>query len=360
MKKITLLAFGAIALAACNNNGYNITGTTTGSMEGKTAYLVNTNTGEKADSCIVADSTFTFKGEFAEPEVMRVQVGNANGVVLVEPGSDITVDLTNRPATVTDNGGINDKSATFDKNMNEKNNELSAQFIELRKKLQNGEITQEELMKTAMDFNNTLSGMYTAGIAENKDNILGAYLLARFANQYEYLAELDSVMQTVKYSGKMESIAKHRSNLEKKEATKEGKMFVDFKGKNIDGGDSSLSDYVGKGKFVIADFWASWCGPCRAEIPNLIALNKEFGGDNFVVIGINVWDQEQKFKESLKSEGIDYPQIYVPTNGDVDATALYGINGIPQIILFGPDGTILKRDLRGEGIKNAVKEAMGK
>jgi thiol-disulfide isomerase/thioredoxin len=119
-----------------------------------------------------------------------------------------------------------------------------------------------------------------------------------------------------------------------------------------------LSDYVGKGKYVLVDFWASWCGPCKAEIPSLVALQNKFGGDKFTVIGVNVWDEEDKFKASLTAEGINYPQIFIPRDNKDDATALYGIRGIPQIILFGPDGVIVQRDLRGEAMKKLIEEKM--
>ena len=360
MKKIAIFAFGALALTACNN-GYNINGTTSGTQEGKTAYLININTNEPIDSCIVKDSAFVFKGELAEPEVLRVQIERTSGALLVEPNSKITIDLKNRPAIVNDNGGLNDKSTELQNSINEKGATLEAAYKENMAKVQSGEMTPEDFEAFRTNIVNELYGAYKEGIISNKDNILGAYMLAMYSKAlYQDLASLDSVMQIVKYSGKMAPVQDWRANLEKKEATKAGKMFVDFKGQNIDGGVSALSDYVGKGKYVVADFWASWCGPCRAEIPNLKAISKEYSSDKLIVLGINVWDQEQKFKEALANEGIDYPQIYVPQNGEYNATELYGIQGIPQIILFGPDGTIIKRDLRGDGIKKAIEEAMNK
>lgn len=360
MKKIAIFAFGAFALAACNS-GYNINGTTGSNLEGKTAYLVNTNTNEPVDSCIVKDSTFVFQGELAEPEVMRVQIERTSGAVLVEPQSKITIDLTTRPAVVNDNGGVNDKSTEINKALNEKGSTLEAAYRENIMKVQNGEMTVEDFEVFRNKIVDELNGAYKESIVANKDNILGAYLLAMYSKSlYNDLASLDSVMQIVKYSGKMKPIQTLHANLEKKEATKAGKMFVDFKGQNVDGGVSALSDYVGKGRYVVADFWASWCGPCRAEIPNLKAISKEYDSEKVLVLGINVWDQEQKFKEALVNEGIDYPQIYVPQNGEYNVTELYGIQGIPQIMLFGPDGTIIKRDLRGEGIKKAIEEAMSK
>lgn len=235
MKKIAIFAFGALALTACNS-GYNINGTTGSAHEGQTAYLVDVNTNEPVDSCIVKDSAFVFKGELAEPEVLRVQIERTSGSVLVESDSRITIDLTTRPAVVSDNGGLNDKSAEFNKAVNEKGAALETAYRENIAKVQKGEMTVEDFETFRKGIVEDLNGAYKEGIVSNKDNILGAYLLAMYSKAlYQDLASLDSVMQIVKYSGKMSAIEKYHENLEKKEATKAGKMFVDFKGLNIDG-----------------------------------------------------------------------------------------------------------------------------
>ncbi|MCQ2252198.1 MAG: TlpA family protein disulfide reductase [Bacteroidales bacterium] len=139
------------------------------------------------------------------------------------------------------------------------------------------------------------------------------------------------------------------------EATAEGQMFTDFEAE-YNGKIQKLSDYVGKGKYVLVDFWASWCGPCRQEIPNIINVYNKYKGAKFDVIGVAVGDDPEDTKQAIADDKIPYNQIL--NTGDVAATA-YGIRGIPHIILFGPDGTILKRDLRGPQIEEAVKEALG-
>ena len=165
-------------------------------------------------------------------------------------------------------------------------------------------------------------------------------------------------MAEVKYSNKIHAIVAEREGYLKVVATQAGKMFVDFSGFTVDGKPSKLSDYVGKGKYVLVDFWASWCGPCKGEIPNLVELQNKFGGEKFTVLGVNVWDEEEKFKAALTEEGITYPQIFIPRDNKDNATEMYGIKGIPQIILFGPDGVIVKRDLRGNAMKALVEEKM--
>lgn len=354
MKKITVYAAAAFMFAACQNNSYKITGTADESTGDNTVYLVGSNN-EVADSAIISNGSFTFEGESAEPDIYRIQLGRRSNIVFVEPGRTINIDFTADNIPVTDNGGANDIKTAFTEQLNSFLAEKNSTY----NKMQQDGKPQEEIEAYAKKAGEEMTQLYKNIINDNKDNIFGAFMLANIArNTYTDLEQFDSVMNAVKYSGRIDELQRIRTSIEYKDATKEGKPFVDFKGKDIEGKETALSNYVGKGKYVLVDFWASWCGPCRGEIPNLLAVNKEFGGENFEVLGVNVWDQEQKFKESLKKEGIDYTQIYIP--GDGNATELYGINGIPQIMLIGPDGTILKRDLRGEDIKKAVAEALGK
>lgn len=134
----------------------------------------------------------------------------------------------------------------------------------------------------------------------------------------------------------------------------EGQMFVDFEATH-EGKTTKLSDYVGKGRYVLADFWASWCGPCRMEVPNLIAVHDKYAGDKFTVLGVATWDEPADTKAAVDELGINYPQMLNAQQAGSDA---YDIEGIPEIILFAPDGTILARGLRGEAIEKAVSEAL--
>lgn len=132
----------------------------------------------------------------------------------------------------------------------------------------------------------------------------------------------------------------------------EGDMFVDFTVQQDPSNPSStvsLSNYVGKGKWVIVDFWASWCGPCRREIPYIRKAWQNLPKDKVTVLSVAVADKLEDTKKAAVELNIQWNQIV--NAGQVPVKA-YGIRGIPHIILFAPDGKIAKIGLRGDDIYN--------
>ena len=158
-----------------------------------------------------------------------------------------------------------------------------------------------------------------------------------------------------------------------RQATAVGNKFTDFTVDHVAGVDKdgnpiyekkSLSDFVGKGKVMLVDFWSPWCPPCKAELPNIKAVWEKYHGDDFDVLSVAVWEESRKMDwhntiDTAKVYGVTWNQL---NNGHQEPASLYGIDGIPHMIVFDKDGTILKRgdDLRGAATEKAVAEVLGR
>lgn len=189
-------------------------------------------------------------------------------------------------------------------------------------------------------------------IKRNKNNSLGVEALKQVYYDMDP-SELEKILNSFSEENQQtEFVQKLKTSLESKMNTAVGQKFTDFE---IDG--VKFSDFVGNGKYVLVDFWASWCGPCKQEIPFISAVYEKYAGEDFDVLSVAVWDKPEDTVASAEEHGIVWNQII---NAQEVPTDIYGIDGIPHIMLIGPDGTILKRDLRGDGIEAAVKEALGR
>lgn len=198
-------------------------------------------------------------------------------------------------------------------------------------------------------------------IKKNPDSGVAVLALQNIAEMItpEEASELISKLKGA--AAEDEFVVAYVKDIETLQATAEGKMFTDFTivqdENDPTGSVISFSNYIGQGKYVLVDFWASWCGPCKDELPNIAAVYEKYSGDDFDVLSVAVWDKPEDTIKGAKEHGIVWSQII---NAQRVPTDIYSIKGIPQIMLFGPDGTILKRDLRGEKIEEAVKEALGR
>jgi len=212
-------------------------------------------------------------------------------------------------------------------------------------------------------------------LKKNLDNAVGVEALKEVYSDLEP-EELAKVLEklTAPLEGRDSAfVANLKENVKASLATVVGKPYTDFSVQHVIGTDKednpvyetrSLSDYVGKGKVFLVDFWSPWCPPCKAELPNIKSVWEKYHGDDFDVLSVAVWEESRgmNWKNTIDTAavyGIQWNQI---NNGHQEPASLYGIQGIPHMVLFGTDGTIIARGdaLRGDKLDPAVAAALGK
>jgi peroxiredoxin len=138
----------------------------------------------------------------------------------------------------------------------------------------------------------------------------------------------------------------------------EGTRFPDFEEKDLEGKPLSVANY--KGKVVLIDFWATWCGPCVGELPNVLKAYEKYHGKGFEIIGISLDSDEQKLKNFIKDRKMTWRQYFDGKGWGNKLAGKYGVNSIPATYLLNGEGVIIGKDLRGEALDEAVAKALAK
>ncbi len=155
------------------------------------------------------------------------------------------------------------------------------------------------------------------------------------------------------------SIAQQSVAKKVQDALAPGSAFPDFAEQDLNGKPISVAGF--KGKPVLVDFWATWCGPCRAELPNVIAVYKKYHAQGFEIIGVSLDSDRDKLDTFLKQEdGMTWQQYFDGQGWSNKLAVKYGVEAIPFAVLIGADGKIIGKDLRGDDLEKAVADAIAK
>jgi thiol-disulfide isomerase/thioredoxin len=135
-----------------------------------------------------------------------------------------------------------------------------------------------------------------------------------------------------------------------------GYPFKEIVSEDPNGKDCRLSDYAGKGKYVLLDFWASWCAPCRKEMPLLVELYDTYKDKNFEIVSYSLDEDEQAWKKGIEQLNMSWPQMSDCKQWESEPVKIYSVQSIPCTILIDPEGKIIQRNLRGEELANLIRQ----
>lgn len=354
MKRILIFLFAAALLSACSSssNTYTVKGKIADpAYNGKTIYLIDPENVNVLDSAVITEGKFTFSGQMDTAQMALLRVQRLHGYLILEKG-DILVDMDNAEAPA--GTPLNNAMSEINEKSKQMQNSFRTEVENVRNQTDLSDEEKEEILdKNFEKLRQSYDSLMNSYFQVNKDNALGTWIVLSWS---EILTpeQFNSVLaQAGDQTKNNKTIKQIQEKNQKIELTSPGKPFQDFKAEDKDGKEILLSDYVGKGKYTLVDFWASWCGPCRQEIPYIAKAYKDYKKKGLIVIGVSVWDKKEDHQKAVKDLNITWPQLFVPTQ---EATELYGIAGIPHIILFGPDGTIIARNLRGKAIDEELQK----
>ena len=195
-------------------------------------------------------------------------------------------------------------------------------------------------------------------LKENRDNIVGGFVLSQLyaTLSYEELkAEIESGAPYLNLPI-VNPVKQYLKGLEKRAP---GNMFIDIEEADTLGVTHQLSEYVGKGNYVLVDFWASWCGPCMGEMPNVKANYEKYKSKGFNIVGLSFDRNADNWKKAIREKELNWIHLSDLKYWNTIASETYGIRAIPASILCDPEGKIIAIDLRGDRLGEKLKEIYG-
>lgn len=352
-----------LLLASCGTKGYKVAGTIEGAQDGDTVYVLDRQKRafETVDTAIIKNGKFELTGvqdsavnryisyqgeDDMRPRYFDLFLENGEISFYMAEGEGRSYAI----GTVTNDAyqGFKDQLSGAIKAQNEAYGKYLEAAPEDREALEPAVEEAQENLKTVISDN----------VAKHVSTELGKFLLVSYSGYIseEKLAEL--LPKVAEKFQNDEDILRLKAKVEAAAKTAVGQPFVDFEMKDQNGNPVKLSDYAGKGKLVLVDFWASWCPPCREEMPKLVDLYAKYKNQNFEIVGVSLDRTEDAWLKGLKDLNMTWPQMSDLKYWDCEGSKLYAVSAIPHVVLIDGNGVIVSRGLHGDELIEKVVELL--
>jgi thiol-disulfide isomerase/thioredoxin len=334
------------------------------SFNGKTIYLENylwylqMSDTQTLDSVVIKNKTFEFKGKADSSYMAVLSVANRPyALIFVENGNiKITISEDANQQNIATGTQLNNTFQSYNKRLESVKGKINELVQYSRSQNMTEELNREvnekyvELTKEALQIS-------TKFLDENPGTIVSAFILlnsiSQGLNDKLIQSYYDKFDDEVKNSMLGNIIIQEIERVKIKEIAVD-ELFRDLVMKTPDDKEISISDYAGKGKYVLLDFWASWCGPCRSENPNVVALYNDYKNKEFEIVGISFDENKDAWIKGIKDDNITWPQMSDLKGWKSEAALKYRIQGIPFTVLLDKQGKVIATKLRGQELRNKI------
>jgi peroxiredoxin len=358
-KILTLLLFVPFALSA--QKKFVINGNLNGLPEGSSVSLSNANTPDDtvARGIVKSGGSFELRGTVAEPNLFQLNFDGVQKKSTLFIGNDmvnVSGDVQTIQQLTVKGSQVHNDFEEFKSIFNPLFQELTAmgQRINRTPSLQKN----DSVMGAYKNHIEKIKNQVDRFVASHNDSPVAPFVVLVTSEMEQDVAAMER--RYTKFNKNIQNgfygkIVKQQIDNAKKGAI--GTEAIDFIQADVDGKKVSLSSF--RGKYVLVDFWASWCRPCREENPNVVRAYNKYKDKNFTVLGVSLDQSRAPWLKAIKNDNLVWTQVSDLKGWNNEAAAKYNIQSIPQNLLVDPSGKIIAKNLRGEDLASKLDEILG-